>query len=421
MRAFNHYIFKFLSLSIFLGVATLHAQKINTDSLLVSIIKDMRTSNNYSQNIEKCLLGKKIAPEYLDFQVLLGKNYEFTNQNDSARYYYQKVLDENPKYEEVFLYLINLNISEQKYEEALVTTEKALVFYPKKIIYFQKKSEIYELRKELENQKKSLQKTLEVFPNDSQTRIQLEQINENQKNNRIGINYNYTTIGRKDVGPWHMVHLEYINYQKWGSLNGRISYAERFAANNFVAKGVQYEIESYYKIGKRNYTYWDVTLSNDMVFPKYKLGGSIYLNSKKGWETDLGFRYIQTQNLDILTLVTGVSKHTGDYWLSVKAYLNNNKKNYNPVLSINNRYYFNSKYDYLTLNLGFGTSPDERNTISQIQNRLNLNSFRIGTGYYKFLYKKFITGIQMNYNLQEYIPNEFQNEYELSLLCHYKF
>lgn len=89
----------------------------------------------------------------------------------------------------------------------------------------------------------------------------------------------------------------------------------------------------------------------------------------------------------MITLVAGVTKTIGPYWLSLKAYLNNNKERYNPVLSINNRYYFNSKYDYATVNFGFGTSPDERTTIAQLQNRLNLDSYRIGAGYFKILQK----------------------------------
>lgn len=415
--SYHHYAF---TLFFFLGTMSLCAQKMNTDSLLVSIISDMKTSNNYQKNIEKCLLGKKIAPEYLDFQLLLGRNYEFIKQTDSARYYYKKVLDKNPKYEEAFLYLINLDISEKKYNEGLATTEKALTLYPKSIVYYQKKSEIYGLLQEREQQIKSLKETLEIFPNDMQTLSELEQINQENRNNRIGVNYNYTAIDRKEIGPWHLLHLEYVNDQKGGSIIGRISYAERYAINNSISKGMQYEIESYYKTSKRSYTYWDATYSNDLVFPKYKLGGSFYLNWGKSWEADLGVRFIKTQNLDVLTLATGVSKTIGSYWLSVKAYLNNNKKKYNPVFTLNNRYYFNSKYDYATLNIGFGTSPDERTTIAQLQNRLKLYSYRIGAGYYKLLLKKFVTGIQLNYNYQEYIPNEFQNEYELSLLLHYK-
>jgi len=51
-----------------------------------------------------------------------------------------------------------------------------------------------------------------------------------------------------------------------------------------------------------------------------------FFSFNKGWEGDIGFRYIETFDLDVLTLVTGISKYIGPYWVSVKGYLNNNKK-----------------------------------------------------------------------------------------------
>ncbi len=95
-----------------------------------------------------------------------------------------------------------------------------------------------------------------------------------------------------------------------------------------------------------------------------------FLNFNKGWESDFGFRYIESFNIDVLTLVTGVSKYAGSYWFSLKGYLNNNKKKYNPVFLLNCRYYFDSKYDYINSSIGFGTSPDERTTIAQLQKQI---------------------------------------------------
>ena len=420
MRQSYRYHSYTLILFFSLGTLSLCAQKMNTDSLLVSIITDMKTSNNYQKNIEKCLLGKKIAPEYLDFQLLLGRNYEFIKQTDSARYYYKMVLDKNPKYEEAFLYLINLNIHEKKYNEAIDLSTKAIEYHPNQIAFYHKQADLYDLLKDEEKHKSSLLETQKRFPEDTKTKEALIQLDRKHLHTRVGINYNFTIIDRKETGPWHLAHLEAVKEQKWGSIIGRISYANRYNAANFISKGFQYEIESYVLMGKKNYSYWDISYSNDFVFPKFRVGGSFFLNFNKGWESDFGFRYIETFNIDVLTLVTGVSKYAGTYWFSLKGYLNNNKKKYNPVFLLNCRYYFDSKYDYINSSIGFGTSPDERTTIAQLQNRFNLNSYRMGLGYYHIFDKKIITGFQINYNYQEYFPNLYQSEYEFALLLHYK-
>lgn len=405
---------------LFLGSLSLCAQKINTDSLLVAIITDMKTATNYQKNIDNCLLGKKIAPEYLDFQLLLGRNYEFIKQTDSARYYYKKVIDKNPKYDEAFLYLINMTTDEKKYTEAIDLTTKAIEYHPNQIAFYHKKADLYELIKEDEKRKIFLLETQKRFPEDSKTTEALIQLDQRHIHTRIGLNYNFTLVDKNEIGPWHLVHLEGVKEQKWGSIIGRISYANRYNTANFISKGFQYEIETYLLMGKRNYSYWDITFSNDYVFPKYRIGGSFFLNFNKGWESDIGFRYIKTLNIDVLTLVTGVSKYVGPYMFTIKGFLNNDKKKYNPVLLINGRYYFDSKYDYINSIIGFGTSPDERTTIAQLQNRFNLSSYRMGLGYYHIFAKKIISGLQINYNYQEFFPNLYQSEYEFALLLHYK-
>lgn len=419
MRQFYGFLY-YISLFFLFGTNALCAQKINTDSLLVAIISDMQTSNNYEKNIEKCLLGKKIAPEYLDFQLLLGRNYELTNQKDSALYYYYKVIEKNPKYEEAYLYLINVITNEKKYTQAIDLTSKAITHHPNQIIFYHKQADLYDLIKDEEKRKSCLIETQKHFPEDTKTKDALIQLDKRYIHTRIGLNYNFTLVDRKEFGPWHLVHLEAVKEQKWGSIIGRISYAHRYNSANFISKGFQYEIESYLLMGKKNYSYWDIAYSNDYVFPKFRAGGSFFLTFTKGWEGDIGLRFIKTLNIDILTLVTGVSKYVGPYLFSLKGYLNNNKQKYNPVFSLNCRYYFDTKYDYINSNIGFGTSPDERTTIAQLQNRFNLNSYRMGLGYYHIFAKKIITGLQVNYNYQEFLPSLYQSEYEFALLLHYK-
>jgi hypothetical protein len=50
----------FLIFLLFLSTPDLSAQKIDSDSLLTVIIKDMQTNKNYEKNIERALLGKKL-------------------------------------------------------------------------------------------------------------------------------------------------------------------------------------------------------------------------------------------------------------------------------------------------------------------------------------------------------------------------
>ena len=63
---------------------------------------------------------------------------------------------------------------------------------------------------------------------------------------------------------------------------------------------------------------------------------------------------------------------------------------------------------------GYGSSTDERYSLGQIENRLALNSFFVGTGYFGQISEKIKIGLQFVYNHQEYIDaQQYQNEYNL--------
>jgi hypothetical protein len=107
-----------LYFNILFSSQKLKAQKIDSDSLLSVIIKDMKNGKNYEQNIQRGLIAKKIAPNYLDHYLLLGRNYDLLNNKDSARYYYKYYINKTTSNEIVFNYLINLELEQNNFLEA---------------------------------------------------------------------------------------------------------------------------------------------------------------------------------------------------------------------------------------------------------------------------------------------------------------
>jgi YaiO family outer membrane protein len=135
----------------------------------------------------------------------------------------------------------------------------------------------------------------------------------------------------------------------------------------------------------------------------------------------LGIRYINTDETNFTTAVLGFGKYLGSYWLNLRSYLQFDNSTVYPAFTLTSRYYFNTRFDYLTLIAGYGTSPDERTTLGQINQRLSLDSFRIGGGYYRLFGKHYVTGIQLSVNNQEYVPGFKQIETEIALVFQYQF
>ncbi len=412
-----------LILFLFLGVLsnfTVYAQKIDTDILLKEALQDAKTKD-YESALKKSRLGIKLAPDYLDFHLLSGRIYQLTQKKDSAVYYYKYVIDRNPKYEEAFSYLINLYLEEKKYDEAEIIINKAIEAHPENKNFRYKKLNVYQSQKEEKKEYEYLKTLLSQYPDDSELKQQIFNLDTKNNSDRIGINYNYTTFSRKNYGPWHLGSLQYIRQRNWGSLIGRINYANRFADGKSIIDGVQYEAESYIFTGKKSYSYLGAAYSENPVFPKLRLSYSYFQNFSKGWEADLGIRYVKTLDAEFTTAVIGLGKYIGSYWINFRSYIQTDKENFYPAFALTTRYYLDSRFDYISLVAGYGSSPDERTTLGQYENRVFLNSYRIGGGYFRLLNNHYLTGIQLTYNNQEYAPNLNQNELEIGLMFQYKF
>ncbi|KQB44458.1 TPR-domain containing protein [Flavobacterium daejeonense] len=420
MTTNNKKILTILTYLILLLNYSLFAQQIDTDNLLKEALHETNVEQNYPSALKKSQLGIKLAPDYLDFYLLSGRIYQITQKKDSARYYFNYVIDRNPKYEEAFLYLINLNLEEKKYNEAEITINKALQNHPENKNFRYKKLLVYQLENN-EQKEYDYIKTLELqYPNDAELKQRIFILETKNNSERIGINYSYTAFDRKNYGPWHLGSLQYIRQRNWGSLIGRVSYANRFASGESIIDGVQYEAESYLFTGKKSYSYLNAAYSEKAVFPKLKLGYSYFQNFSNGWEADLGIRYVKTLDADFTTAVVGIGKYIGSYWINLKSYIQSNNNSIYPAFTLTSRYYFDTQFDYLSLIAGYGSSPDEISTLGQYENRVSLNSYRIGGGYFKLINKNFLTGIQLTVNNQEYAPDLIQNEIEIALMFQYK-
>jgi YaiO family outer membrane protein len=185
-----------------------------------------------------------------------------------------------------------------------------------------------------------------------------------------------------------------------------------------MSTGLQLEAESYIFSKKNNYSFINVAFSADDAFPQVKLGYSYFRSFKKGWEADLGARYIKMQdNTDLKTLNIGVGKYLGSYWINLRTYIQKDS----PSLTFTSRYYYKTKYDYFTLIAGYGTSPDDRTIAAQYDRRVLLNSFRLSAGFFTLIKSHYIFGILITDNEQEYKENKFQTELNFAFSLQYKF
>ncbi|KEO73966.1 hypothetical protein EL17_07375 [Anditalea andensis] len=407
----------FLVVSIFCQVPILFGQDINTDSLLLKALneKDPRIA------LEQAKLGVQVAPEYLDFHLLLGRLYQMSGEIDSARYYLNYVIDNNSAYVEAFSYLSDMEVQQGDLPLALSYINDAIAYHPEEQSLYMKKMAILQLQEKLNEEQRFIESALAKFPNNSEFRQRLYLLETRNNSDRIGVNYSFTKFDRDGVGPWHLTGLQYIRERSWGTLIGRINYADRQSFGESISSGVQYELDSYVFTGRNGYTYLSGAYSNSIVFPKVRLGLTYFHNYTNGWESELGVRYVEMGGRNFRSGLLGIGKYIGSFWINGRSFIQNESSNYYPAFTLTSRYYFNTRFDYIQAIAGYGTSPDERATLNQFESRVAMDSYRAGLGYFRLWNKHILTGTQFTYNHQELLPGLIQNEFELFFMLQFKF
>lgn len=397
-------------------------QEINVDSLLYETI-DLLKEKEYEQvkiNAQKAL---KIAPDYLDYNLVLGRAQEMTGEIDKARKNYEHVINQNKNYEAAFSYLFNLEFQAENYQKAKEVSEAAIKHHPDEDSFYFKKLSTFQPLEDLQGEYTFIKEIQPRFPDNNDLDRRLVDLELRFDYDIAGITYSLTNFDRENVGPWHLSGFQYIRQRKWGSLIAQVNYADRQSAVGSNSIGLQYELKSYYFTGKKSYSYIGGSYSEDQVFPTWRFRFSHFVYFNKGWGADIGGRYTQTfDDRQFYTAALGLNKYAGSFWIYLRSYfMTENRDTYYPAFTLTTRYYLDSRFDYISMNLGYGNSPDERSTLGQFQSRVSTESYRVNLGYFRMINQKYLVGIQGGYNNQEFLPDRFQNEYDLFLSFQYKF
>ncbi len=396
------------------------SQNINTDSLLVEGLKSFKTKN-YEDAVQQGRLGIKLAPYYNDFYMLLGRTFTKMNKIESAKYYFYHVIETAPEYKEAFVNAINLENSTQNYKKALLMTEKALDYYKDDRDFCQMKLKSLQLLDEVEPLINYLERLVIEYPNDDNFQKLLREQKSKFISDRIGIEHSYSMFNRKGVGPWNLTGIQYIRERKKSTFIGQINYTDRRVNGSSLRSGYQFVLESYIKSGEKGTFLANVAYSDNNVFPDWRLSYSYLHNFDSGWEIESGIRYIKpNEDKNIYAAALGIGKYIGSSWLNVTSFLFFDEGENYFSLGGTYRYYFNTKYDYIAVLAGYGSSPDQSQNITLFNEQVSLDSYRVGVAYNSLLGNKIILGLQLIANRQEYVQDKIQNQFDFFASIQYR-
>ncbi len=97
----------------------------------------------YQRAINMCNKAIDISPKNLDIHLLLGHAYALVGKIDSARKELNYVIQENPKYRDAYIYLVNMEAEACNYLQALEYADMGLKYFPNDRDLLLKKLDIY--------------------------------------------------------------------------------------------------------------------------------------------------------------------------------------------------------------------------------------------------------------------------------------
>lgn len=392
-----------------------NAQTGSSDDLLKQALEATNGSENYPLAIKLAQEGLKISPDYADIRILLGRLYLLTGKNDQAIQELKTVLVKHPDDADALNYIISASYQNKDLNEAIKYSTQYLNHYPDDKEMMIKRIAMLRELKDFE-EAYHLSKTLHSkYPENRKIRTINNELFLLTRQNQIGLGYSITAFDQSDKKPWNLFSASYMRTEKFGTLVGRVNYADRTES-----KGYQFEVEAY-PIHGAGYSFINFSYANAVVFPRVRFSYSYFMPFGKSWETEVGIRYLKSDD-DFLSFTGAIGKYFGSYWLNLKLFLTPNEGKVANSYTLAGRYYINdSQDDYFTAIAGYGFSPDDRGRNFEINSRLNMQSVRFTLGHQHTLWGRNILGAFGTWNNQKYETGNKRNEYEASVTFRHKF
>ena len=403
---------------IFASSSFLQAQNhLSSDELF----KDARNAafehKDYEKAKELAYQALEQSPNYADIDIFIGRIYSWNHQYDSARFHFTKVLNANPSNEDASVAFSDLEYWNDHYQSSLDICNKALTYYPQSEDLLIRKAKNLKALKQYKEAGLVTDELLKKDQHSTAAHALATSLKDVTSVNKITISYENSSFDKQYDKAWNLASISYGRLTKFGTVIGRINYANRFATG-----GLQAEVDAYPHISKTFYGYVNFGYSGDVgVFPNYRAGFSLYANLPNSFEAELGYRYLYFSSATNI-YTASIGKYWKSFLFSARTYITPSISNVSQSYSLNARYYLKGADDYIGLTVGTGISPDDNNQNIQYSNKQNkLSSRKISASFDHTFLKWNIISISAGLINQEYQPSVKGNQFNVSLSLSHRF
>lgn len=283
-------------------------------------------------------------PEYSDVRNLLAKTYSWEGRYDEARIHFNLITLTDKTNMEAWIADINNELYDANEIVAFSKVNKALEHLPdeRKLVALKRKINARLLKQSEPVQEESVS-------------IQSRNKEVGDFKNTLGLISN-VDIFDQVFDAQYLFGVEYHYQTNIGKVIPRVSYASRFQQT-----GLQYEVDAYPQLDKKNYLYLNYGYSASGIFPRHRAGAEIHTMMSKTIEMSAGLRYLDFRESAVTMFTGSVGLYSGNYYVSARPYLTPRADDpMGYAGSVLARKYGKTGDNYIGLTLGFGVSPESQ-------------------------------------------------------------
>ncbi|MCD4711311.1 MAG: YaiO family outer membrane beta-barrel protein [Bacteroidales bacterium] len=326
------------------------------------------------------------------------------------------LLEENEEYYDAALYLARIHGWESRFDSAYLVLDAVMARDPELYEAYETCVDLAYWENNMEKLETCAGRAVELEPDSAGRfetyRLALQQPRPQPKQPEIFARYSYDHFSVPYVRNWHMLtaggELPFKHGTLIPSLNGGY-----FAGDLAQRTDLQINLDGYLTLGKKSYAMLGYGFSPNgeiNFFPGHRGAAELWQVLPKGFALSAGLRYFYwDQHFPFLTF--SAEKYAGNYWFSFRNYLFFKDYGVSGSYYLSARRYFDSKFNHLTLILGYGTAPDEPILVVSDLDRLNALSGRIAFS------KKTSPVVRLNamvgYAWEEYADQDYRHRIDM--------
>lgn len=332
---------------------------------------------NWEESIQLLQDLEKKYPTSNEIKFKLAQVY-FWNGNKNSAFDKVSEIPDNENSEEILRLKIQIQQERKQYNQVIQLCDLGIKTYSNTEFYYIQQTIAYTELKDLEMALSSLSQ-VNVTDDNKATIAYLKKEIMQQKKNFISVGYLQTNTLHDAFPIWYLTSFEYGHKFNKHTLIGRVNYSFLSSID-----AVQYEVDWYPKLTQKKYALLNFGISNDVLFPNYKVSAEIFHEDKQ-FTASLGGKKLFFDTTNEVTILTG---HVGYNIKSYKIMYRNfyilqddSKGTFSHYVGFRKK--FDEKDTYIQLEAMYGSAPYfyyTNNNFSKVSNyRIGLVSrFKIG-------------------------------------------